>query len=413
MNTANSIKHIRFGNLLAIGSIVLFTLIGIVRLYPFNVGVDAYISQGIVTVWDDWYSYASFGRDIAQNGLLLPAVKGPYAGPSGFLYAYFIAFFLKISGGNISLVFLSQYVLTGVAVAFMYWTYGSKMSKNVGMLFLVGLVLFTLVDVSKNYSGTLLSENLAFYIMPMFFYCFIKGYEKNKKWFCLVSAFLLGLAFLTRPNILLFPILLIVASVGFYVRKWKIRGAWLLLLFTLIFLLTSSLLGLRNYLVCGKWVFLPEIVLKDSNTPMPHTFDPALMVTDPFYARLHKLGLDENQLIFVDFLRKKPVLFFTNYVKRALFCFGFTPLFVSKYRVRFHWIAMWTVYFIYLFTRLRRKKKFELWELSTHLFIFSYFGTLLIFSYISNYGFRYLIPAINFVLVFVFMEFDRLHMDMP
>jgi 4-amino-4-deoxy-L-arabinose transferase-like glycosyltransferase len=405
MSTAHDISKKRLGSLLVIGVIILFTAIGAIRSYPFNVDVDTYLQRN---PGDDWYTYAYYGRDISQNGLLLNSVKGPYFGPSGFFYSYFVALFFKVFGDNVSLVFFFQHLLTGLAVALMYWTYAGKMGKYASMLLLTGLSLFTFLDVSRYYSVTLLSENLAFYIMALFFYCFIKGYEENHILLCLFSALLLGLSVLTRPNMILFPFFLIILIAGRYIHKWKKAGKWILLSFVAIFLLASSLLGLRNYLVCGKWVFMPEVIFKCKNTPVPHAFDVSLMKTDPVYLKLNKLGLDENFCIQVDFIRKEPFLFFKNYTKRALFCLGFTPLFDSKYRVRFHWIVMWLIYFAYLFVRLRGRKKFELWESSTHLFIFCHYGTLLVVSHLNAYGFRYLLPAPDFVLVFVFVALDKL-----
>ncbi len=71
-------------------------------------------------------------------------------------------------------------------------------------------------------------------------------------------------------------------------------------------------------------------------------------------------------------------------------------------------MAMWLGYFVYLFLRLKERKRMELWEVAIHLFIISYYGTLILIGNIENYGFRMLIPAVNFVLLFSFLAFDRI-----
>jgi hypothetical protein len=122
-----------------------------------------------------------------------------------------------------------------------------------------------------------------------------------------------------------------------------------------------------------------------------------------------KLHLDPIIVNYAEYISQKPVLFFFFYFKKVLFCLGYLPILLAgSHALRLHWMIMWAGYFIYLFLRTRNHEKWELWEVSAHLYILCYYGSLIMTTTVHNYGFRMLIPGIFFVLVFAFMALDRL-----
>jgi FtsH-binding integral membrane protein len=96
-----------------------------------------------------------------------------------------------------------------------------------------------------------------------------------------------------------------------------------------------------------------------------------------------------------------------HYVKKVLFCFGFLNAVEPTYHWFPHWTLMWLGYFTYIFFLVRSKTKIELPEKVAHLFIFTYFASLVLVGQVENYGFRMLIPVNFFVLAFAFMAVDK------
>jgi 4-amino-4-deoxy-L-arabinose transferase-like glycosyltransferase len=307
--------------------------------------------------------------DVKHNGITMPSLKENYWAPAGFLYIYFIALNFYLFGENTTPIFIIQNLMLGISVACIYFSFRNKMKGLTGILFLFTLFLFALFDVSKYYSFRLISENLALFTISAFFLCFIKGMEKNKLSLQLLAAVLMGLSVLTRPNIFPFAFFLI-AIASFYYLKEK-RTMHNFFLFILLLLLSSSLLALRNYLVCGSWIFLPTEGVS-------------------FASRFHLFPI-------------------RHYTDNLLFFAGFLSSLDPVLRWRPHWTIMWAGYIIYLFLRVKHKVKFELWEVTSHIYIFCYFSLMLFIApQISSYGFRLLVPVIFIVLPFSFMALDKL-----
>ncbi len=391
------------GNILAFSIIVIFVILSLVRTYPNGNTLKNVLND----TGDDWYTYARNGLQITHEGILMPSLKSLYYGPSGFLYNYFLALCFILFGEKVIPVFIIQHLMLGLSVALIYWTFRNKMRGITGALFLCTMFAFALLDVYKYYSSRLLSENLAIFIVALFFFCFIKGFEKNNLPLQLLSAVSMGLSILTRPNIALYGSILIPVVAVFYLKKGK-RGALNLILFVFTLFLSSSFLAIRNYLVCGKWCFLPTIVLSFGYIltfhPIPTSVDLARVDQSFLYTKLH---LDKKVASFLEYAFQKPSLFFGHYFKKILFCFGFLSVLAPAYHIRPHWMIMWIGYFIYLFLRINDRKRPEIWEVAVHLFIWCYYLTLMTTN-IHNYGFRMICPVTSFVLLFAFMALDRI-----
>jgi len=387
--------------------IIAFLVLGLFRLYPYNNGLEGMLGSELN---DDWVRYARLGMDIKRNGLEISSVKGPYDWPAGFLYNYFVAVCFLIFGENLMPIYLIQHLMVGLSIALVYWTFKDRMSSIAAILFLFAMSGFAVLDMCKYYVIRLLSENLLFFIIALFFFFFVRGFTRNDLRMQLVSAFLVGLAMLTRPNLFLYGGILIIPVAGYYLKKSK-KGILYIFLFMLIMGSTASLLGLRNYSVCGKWYILPTAKVEGQpdgllrkHHHIPKSID--LSNTDaPVYAKLNKIN--ENFGPYLEYLRQEPMVFVGHYVKNILFCFGFAPLLDEDFRLRPHWILMWIGYFAYLISRIIKKARMEIWEAAIHLYLALYIISLVAVARVQSYGFRYMLPLTNFVLFFFFVFFDE------
>lgn len=366
-NSVTILTTNRSGNILALSIVIIFGLLAILRLYPFENDL-----LKILIEIDDWSRYAKNALEIKNAGILMSQPSGNYFSPAGFLYNYFIAACFYCFGENTVPVYILQNLLLGISVALTYWTFRDKMKPLTALVLLLTLFIFALLDVYKNYSFRLLSENLAIFTISAFVYCFSKGLEKNKLSLLLTSAVFMGLSILTRPNIFPFGVILL-AIISFYFWKQKQNTLRNILLFASVLLASSSFLLIRNHLVCGSWTFLPTE------------------------------GITFSQNFFND---DGPSI--TLYFKKILFFFGILSPLEPNYSWRPHWTMMWIGFFTYLYFRLRSKQKFDIWEVTLLLFILIYFGVLLLIAQVDSYGFRLIIPITFVVLPFSFMAVDRL-----
>jgi len=400
--TINFLSKKSTGNILAILVVVIFLALALVRLYPYENNLQTYLKT---ETGNDWLAYTEFGLDIARNGILLPAVASSYNVPAGFLYNYFVALCFIIFGESLIPIYIIQHIMMGLAVALIYWTFRDKMNGLTGIMFLGVIFIFTLLDAGKYYVVRVLSENLMFFTISLFFFCFIRGIEKKNIKLQLFSAFLMGTIVLTRPETILFAAALILVVSLFYFQK-RLKGFTYLVLFITIMALGMSFLGIRNRLACGEWEFLPKGkgAFRQQGYPIPPSIDLSKIDTNPLYARLN---IGSNISPYLEYMRQEPLLFFEYLFKKVLFSFGFLSILVPYFRWRPHWTLMWIGYFIYLFLRIRERKKFEMWEIVVHVYILCHMSILILYTNIGSYGFRRFISVTNFVLLFSFLALDK------
>lgn len=392
----------RMGTIIAIAAIMLFLVLSLVRPYPSGSSLkDVLVNHG-----DDWYTYANNAMIIKHEGIFMPSLKTPYYGPSGFLYSYFIALCLTLFGEKLLPVLVVQHVMLGISIALFYWTFRDKMKGLTGLAFLCTMIAFGFLDVYKYYSPRLLSENLSLFLTALFFFCFVKGFEKNVFKLQLASAACLGVSILVRPNIALYGVVLLSILIYNYFKQGG-SGIIRAVLFISVFAISVSFLGVRNYIICKSWIFLPTLFSFNyliSFNPIPSSVDLSRVETNFMYAKLH---FKKEIVMFIEYLLQRPALFIGHYADRILFCFGFLPVLAPAYHTRPHWIVMWLGYFYYLILLFKNRQKIPLWELSVHLFILLYYIPLLNTN-VQNYGFRMLIPVTNLVLMFAFIALDRI-----
>ncbi len=366
------LNHNNTGNLLCILMII---LIGVLTIFRIQQNLYPSDFSGL----DDWDNYARNALDIKENGLLIPSIKSHYVIPAGFFYNYFVSGCFILFGEDLRIIYFIQSLFLGLTIFFMYQIFRDEMSKITGLIFILTLFIFSLLDVYKYYSFRLLSENIAILTVSMFFYFLKKGLKNNEWHSYLFSSFFLGISVLTRPNIFPFAIVFLVYLM-YCIFKKKITY-FQFLLFSIIFCSILFLLALRNYLVSGEISFLPV----DGNFR-------DYMIRNNHISPLHH-----------------PLQFCYFYIKKTLFCFGFLPVLKYSYTIRPHWILMWVGYFIYLFFLLINKLKLNSFLVSVHLYIILFFGVLILIAPIEAYGFRLLIPGIFFVLGYAFIGFNSLY----
>ena len=391
----------RTGDALAIGVVSCFLIWSVVRLLPFSNGLDGILRD----TGNDWSAYAADALDVRHHGILMPSIHGPYVSPASFLYIYFLAACFALFGESSVPVFLVQSLLLGLSVALAYWTFRDKMTGLTGVLFLATASVFAAVDVSKYYSFRFLGENLALFTLALFFYCFIRGLDRNKPALMLTAAAVLGLSVLIRPNLVLLALVVVLIAIWHYRATSPAWLAWMKsLLFTAVLASSMSLLLIRNHVVAGGWLFLPaqgsSVGFLKLVHPVPPSVDLSGLETHALYARLH---VSRDVATYVEFARQQPRLFFGYFLKKAAFCLGFLPILEPDYQYRPHWMLMWAGCFAYLWRRLKDAGTLETWELTVLLFIPCYYGVIVLAAAVGNYGFRMLIPATNIVLACAFL----------
>jgi len=95
---------------------------------------------------------------------MMPAVRGPYRRPGGFLYNYFLAGLFRALGINASYVYVVQSLLLGVSVSLMYLAFRPCLAPVSGLVYLGAVALFMYADY-RRFAFRLLSENLLLFLL--------------------------------------------------------------------------------------------------------------------------------------------------------------------------------------------------------------------------------------------------------
>ncbi|MBP8823208.1 MAG: hypothetical protein KBH07_06160 [Flavobacteriales bacterium] len=326
--------------------------------------------EDLVTGGDDWNSYAAYAQDLLRNGLLLERIEGNYVQPAGFLYSYFVAACLAVSGNSLGFVYFVQAMLLGLSVAMSWSVFRGMLTRRSRTVLLLCLLLFAVLDVYAHYTFRLLSENLALFLVALFFVQLKNWSARNspsatRTALCGIT---LALVVLTRPNLALFALLMVVL-LGRPGPGRKVTTAEVVSF--LVFLVgVTSLLALRNFLVSGT---------------------------------LHVLPVDSGYLRFVEGLYAHaasagPHAVGFHILKNILFCSGFLNVLEPSYAIRPHWILMTLGVLFFFRQAVRHRGRLSLLELSTGVFVITFHAVLITFSQLSNYGFRMLVPGLFITL---------------
>jgi hypothetical protein len=311
---------------------------------------------------DDWILYAQHARDIVENGILMPTVQEDYVIPAGFLYNYFIAFWMFLFPDDLRPVFLCHSLLLGLSVVLLHKALLLDIPARAAAVSMAVLCMVAFVDVHRNYTHQLFSENLALFLVCAFLFVARTRILEGKFRSILLAALLLATAFLTRPNLALFTVIGMMLLAYHVVRQGR---AGLVVMSLLLFAVVFSLLAVRNYLITGNITFLPM-----SGDALD------------YFIRNNPSSLEEG--IF-------PFLFF--YVKQTLFTLGALPVLVPEYNFRPHWVLLWGGAIYLSWTTLAGKER-PPWLFLLVLFLITFFGTLILVAPLHIYGYRMLVPGL-------------------
>ncbi len=246
-------------------------------------------------------------------------------------------------------------------------------------LLLLGLLMVALVDMYKYYTFRLLSENLVLFLVPLFLLQWKHWLNKARaapvrSALCAVT---LGLAVLTRPNLALFAVFMVV--VAWWAVSARRNPFPEVVIFSIALLAAGSLLALRNLLVTGS---LPV-------QPIGGTLHHYFTAMHP-YSLLHD-----------------PIAFSAHYLKNIQFCCGFLNVIEPSYAIRPHWVLMAPGTMYYLWHQLRSPARMGGMDAAPVAFMLTCHVVLIAVAQLSNYGFRMLVSGL-FISVGVSLKGNEL-----
>ena len=167
------------------------------------------------------------------------------AGPA---YEFFLAGIYAVFGHRYEMVWVLQALLHALTVYLIYLIGHSAFGENGGRIGLIAAVFFAIHPDLIEISAMLMSETLYLFFIVLIIWFFIKIYQKPDRLLLSVfSAFVTGLAILSRPPVILFvPVFLI-----FYIlnRKYKAGAVFLTFL-----VLTLTPWAIRNYFIYHQFI---------------------------------------------------------------------------------------------------------------------------------------------------------------
>jgi len=326
----------------------LFVGITIIRLVYFDAG-----NAGSYNKIDDWFRYADNAKDILKHGLLMPQQQDAYYGPGSFLYNYFVALHYFIFGISNFWIYISQSILLALSILIHHSIFEKNLKGNWKLILLISLTIIAFSEMYKNYSCRLLSENLGLFFISIFLFVIAKFFETKQNRFLFFCFILLGLGFLTRPNIL--PFVLLFPVIIWMYKVINKKNFWVYILGIVCLLILISLIAIRNELITGVAIWMPTEGVSDALSQTIHS----------------EKGY---------------------FLKKIAFCLGYLPALNNAYQMRPHWLMLWFGYFLFLFN-LRKKRLIEIpFEMILNTLLMLFFGACIVFAILPSYGFRIFLP---------------------
>lgn len=333
-------------------------------------GWESSTLQSLASGPDDWNRYARHALEIHRNGLLMPGAPCPYDGPGGFLYAYFLAAYAAGGWNNSGDLYLLQSALLGLSWGL--WTCASRTffrSPWLWGLFSVSFAVVFFLDVYRHYVFRLLSENLFLPLQAVWFYSWIQGSNATDQgkieryiWPSISSIAVSWMA-LVRPQLILFPWLFLVGSIGFYRYQGEVNKSvfWI---FSVFITATEMFLCFRNFWVCGVPSCLPE-------EGMSYALSQGWSQSGRFFQKL-------------------------------AFIMGWLPALAPEYHIRPHWLLAWAgILGGGAWNVLKRRVSLPYFGMGL-LFIL-YYGATLFWVELPSYGFRYILPLMPLLWIYLFI----------
>jgi 4-amino-4-deoxy-L-arabinose transferase-like glycosyltransferase len=246
--------------------------------------------RGGVGCYADSYVYLDAARNLARNRQYSLTQKGKALEPTCFkapMYPAFLAVQMALGVTDHTTFRLVQGFADSVSAVFVFMA--SWFIFRLRSAALAAGLLMALSPFNIHYSRALLSDWLGSTLMAAAFMCLAAGLARRRHLGLIASAAIMGLAALTRPAVMLFP--LVVAPFilfAFRGRRWKSRlGS--VAVFLLVFASVMGVWTLRNYRVSGHFIpvtvsGLPEGLLWGTYET-PQNWDwldlPAEFIPDP------------------------------------------------------------------------------------------------------------------------------------
>ena len=210
--------------------------------------------MGVKPLADDANEYLALADSISSEGEF--ARRGEGTRMRQPLYPMFLAGIQSIFGANIRFVQVIQALLiTGTVVIFYSL---ARRIFDARIAFLAAVLLSIYIPFTVR-AALIMSEALFIFLMFLSLYLVVAALQEQRGKHYIAGGVVLGLAFLTRPNVILLPLVLIPLLI-FFARHHASMGRTILLnsLFTLAFVAMLVPWGIRNAVVLGEYTPLPS-----------------------------------------------------------------------------------------------------------------------------------------------------------
>ncbi len=162
-------------------------------------------------------------------------------------YPFFIAFIYWLGGENPFLVILAQVFVSALTV-YLTYQFGKKLFPH--SVALIGAFLLAISVESITYTFELLTETLFTFFLIAVMLAWVNAYQQNSLLWCSISAILMGICVMVRPEAVFFPVLLALAWL-FKKGIKRVRQLGFAGVFLGIYLLTLVPWLVRNNAVLG------------------------------------------------------------------------------------------------------------------------------------------------------------------
>ncbi|MCH2176602.1 MAG: glycosyltransferase family 39 protein [Lentisphaeria bacterium] len=281
------------------------------------VSYELYHNDSFVTspsAQTDNHTYIEYANEIL-NGEYPYFVRGFTYQP--FIYAIYLPFLFLISGGSLIVLIAFQVIMGSMTVLFTAFTAQLIWGRRIALWAAVLTALSRMLIFYTPY--TMIAPIQAFF-MSLITLLLVYAYKKDRLQIWLVAAFTMGLANLSRGNIIL--MMVIFPLLYFYLEQKKRsylgmkKRSFQLLLICILFYLPQLPFALINYKVHGEWVGASsagDTVLAFGNTPeaaagavlYPEAYEKWIEVNNPEHE--HYMPLKKN--IF-KWMITEPLAFF-------------------------------------------------------------------------------------------------------
>jgi tetratricopeptide (TPR) repeat protein len=229
----------------------------------------------------DAFWYDAKAKDVLAGDLI--ASTGTFRVP---LYIYFLAGVYSVFGHSFMAAFLIHAVLGAVTCGLLYILGKRLFGTLAGVVAGLG---FAVYRMAIYYIGELVPASMLLLLLTGAVYLIVRAVTRKSLTDSLLAGFCLGLAFLSRPDIVPFAALLALAVAVLYRKE---RGVRIAVIFSTVLICFMLLQGFRNYAIFDKFfVFSPQGAVNlyignaryaDGKTPVaPPTRHPYDIGTDP------------------------------------------------------------------------------------------------------------------------------------